>query len=247
MKQQVGSPRPTAADVAGWVVGFGEAVFARLDDLATLLGDQVHGPAARRSDLAIEDFCRDLLLDEAVSVVGAGAVFAPGLLADAPYWLEWWTSDGSGPKGIVKLAAETDPRAIGFRDYTTLPWYVRPCETGRAHVTGPYVDYLCTDQYTLTFTRPLVVDGAFAGVVGVDVLVAWFEGELLREMEGVERTCIVVNAMGRVVTSSDPAWVTGDMVRELLVDDRGADGPRPVDGWMLTPCGDLPMMVLSEH
>ena len=42
--------------------------------------------------------------------------------------------------------------------------------TGTRHLTGPYVDYVCTDDYTITVTTPVRVDGEMVGVVGTDAL-----------------------------------------------------------------------------
>ncbi|GGM92669.1 hypothetical protein GCM10009721_18030 [Terrabacter tumescens] len=236
----------TDTDVARWVSDFGRWVFGQLDDLAGLLDVPLSAPAPRRADLDIEQRCHDLLADPQTPVAGAGAVLAPNVLADAPYWLEWWTVESRGGAAVItKLAAETDPRAVGFRDYTELPWYAKPFASGTRHVTGPYVDYLCTDQYTLTFTQPLVVEGSFAGVVGVDVLVAWFEEHLLDVMEAVERTCVLVNAAGRVVTSSDPTWVTGDLIRGLAIEDWLSGEPVAHSQWSATRCQGLPFVVLS--
>ncbi|WP_083707334.1 cache domain-containing protein [Intrasporangium flavum] len=240
----------TAADVAAWVSRFGADLFGRLDDLGALTARQCGaGVAPRRADLHLEAWCHRFLTEPGTPVAGAGAVFAPGVLADAPYWLEWWTAEQvSGGPVVTKLAAETDPRAVGFRDYTELPWYAKPLATGERHVTGPYVDYLCTDQYTLTFTQPLLLEGRFAGVVGADVLVAWFEEQLLDVLDDVEGTCLLVNAAGRVVTSSDAAWVTGDLVRNLpleaWLDPEGADVAGP-GGWTALRCPGLPFLVLS--
>ena len=238
----------TDSDVARWVAGFGQWVFGQLDDLGALLASPLAAEAPRRADLDIEDRCRALLADPETPVAGAGAVMAPGVLADAAYWLEWWTVESRGGETtIAKLAAETDPRAVGFRDYTELPWYSKPFETGQRHVTGPYVDYLCTDQYTLTFTQPLVVGGTFVGVVGLDVLVAWFEEQLLDVMGELDRSCVLVNATGRVVTSSDPSWVTGDLVRELPLEAwREGDSDASPD-WRATPCPGLPFLVLTPR
>ena len=238
----------TGTDVAQWVGDFGRALFEELDELGGLVREQLHGDTPRRADLDIEGSCRAMLEDPQTPVAGAGVVMAPGLLADAPYWLEWWTADSrSGRTTIAKLAAETDPRAVGFRDYTQLPWYARPFETGERHVTGPYVDYLCTDQYTLTFTQPLEVGGRFGGVVGADVLVAWFEEHLLDVMDGLSRTCVLVNAAGRVVTSSDPTWVTGDLIRDLPLDAWAAGLDAPASGWLSTPCQGLPFFVITPR
>ncbi|WP_374970866.1 cache domain-containing protein [Terrabacter sp. BE26] len=237
-----------AMDVAQWVSGFGRWAFDQLDDITSLLQAPLSLTSPRRSDLCIERRCHELLADPQTPVAGAGAVLAPNVLSDAPYWLEWWTVESRGGSHVVtKLAAETDPRAIGFRDYTELPWYAKPFETRGRHVTGPYVDYLCTDQYTLTFTQPLFVSGSFAGVAGVDVLVAWFEEHLLDVMETIDRTCVLVNAAGRVVTSSDPTWVTGDLIRQLPVqawlDAAEPDHP----DWCATRCEDLPFVVLTPR
>jgi hypothetical protein len=238
----------TGTDVARWVGDFGRALFDELDQLGSLLAGQLAGPAPRRADLDIERFCLGMLADPRTPVAGAGAVMAPGMLADAAYWLEWWTSDSrSGTTTIAKLAAETDPRAVGFRDYTQLPWYQRPFETGERHVTGPYVDYLCTDQYTMTFTQPLVARGGFGGVVGADVLVAWFEERLLDVMDGVDRTCVLVNAAGRVVTSSDPTWVTGDLIRDLPLDAWLSGADDPSTPWLATRCEGLPFLVITPR
>lgn len=235
-------------DVARWVSDFGRWVFGQLDEIADLLEAPLSTPAPRRADLAIEQRCHDLLADPQTPVAGAGAVLAPDVLVDAPYWLEWWTVESRGGATVIaKLAAETDPRSIGFRDYTELPWYAEPFESGSRHVTGPYVDYLCTDQYTLTFTQPLVVGGTFVGVVGVDVLVAWFEEHLLDVMETVERTCVLVNATGRVVTSSDPTWVTGDLLRGLPIEDWSSGAEVDHAGWTATRCEGLPFLVLSPR
>lgn len=232
--------------IADRVAAFGSWLFGQLDELGRVVAGQLSAPAPRRADLDIEARCLALLTDPDTPVAGAGVVMAPGVLADAAYWLEWWTVDATaGYDRCAKLAAETDPRAVGFRDYTELPWYQRPFETGGRQVTGPYVDYLCTDQYTLTFTQPLVVRGEFAGVVGADVLVAWLEQHLLDVLSRTERTCVLVNATGRVVTSSDPTWVTGDLIRDLPLEAWFA-GERPGhDAWQFTACGDLPLAVIT--
>ena len=61
-------------------------------------------------------------------------------------------------------------------------------------VTGPYVDYLCTDDYTLTFTGPVCrPDGGFAGVAGVDVRVAAVEQRFLGLLRASPRTLVLVN------------------------------------------------------
>ncbi|MGN6752876.1 MAG: cache domain-containing protein [Intrasporangium sp.] len=210
----------------------GRLIRAELDILGSMVVEQLAVDRPRREDLAIEAHCHDLLTTLDPPLAGAGAVTAPHLLTDAAYWLEWWTSDGKRPAPrISRLAAELDPRAIGFRDYTELGWYEKPFASGEPAVTGPYVDYLCTDQYTVTFTQPFLLGGKFGGVVGLDILVADFEDYVLSGCRAQDRV-VVVNGMDRVVCSTDPAWVTGDLL--------------PGHGDLrVTACPDLPFLTLT--
>jgi hypothetical protein len=240
--------RLVGADVADLVVQWCAALFADLDEVAAEVERQLAVESPRRSDLAIEDRCHRLLTDPGRKVAGAGLVLAPDVLADAAYWLEWWTANpDASPPVPRRLAAETDPRAVGFRDYTHLPWYAVPLATGAAHITGPYVDYLCTDQQTLTFTRPVWRRGAFAGVVGFDLLVRTFEERMFEPLERVKGSCAVVNTAGRVVTSSDLQWVTGDLIRGLPVEQWWAGEPVQHDAWEFWPCPGLPLGVITSR
>jgi hypothetical protein len=238
----------TAAQVAGLVTAMCEDLFADVEELRGLVEKQLVADEPRRADLEIEERCLALLTDRDRRAAGAGLVMAPGLLLDAPYWLEWWTSD---PDAAVieprRLAAETDPRAVGFRDYTQLPWYADPLATGRRHVTGPYVDYLCTDQQTLTLTTPVWRGGEFAGVVGVDLLVRSLEERIFAVLAGVPGRCVVVNSMGRVVTATDTDLVTGDLLRGLPLREwwAGEAAEHPV--WEFHRCPDLPLGVISAR
>jgi hypothetical protein len=233
--------------VAGWVE---KAVGALVDDVARQLG----GPAPRRGDLDIEAHCRSLLGQREVPLAGAGFVAETGVLRDARYWLEWWTANPEvGLDSCRRLAADTDPSSVGFRDYTELPWFVTPRETGLIHVTGPYVDYVCTDQHTLTVTQPVVVGSTFMGVAGVDLLAATVERLLGADLDGASGVHVVVNTVGRVVASSDPEHVVGDLVHDLP--DVGwfterRRGREPVGGpqgpsWSFRTCGEVPLAVLT--
>ena len=94
------------------------------------------------------------ILDVAGLTAGRGRVWwsLPDVLVDARHWMQWWTRDDDGQP--QQLQPELDAEEESFWDYTVLPWFTVPRETGRRHVTGPYVDWLCTQEYTLTFTVP---------------------------------------------------------------------------------------------
>lgn len=224
-----------------------DGIFAEIEPMRSEVERELATGSPRRADLAIEGLCHDLLLGSAGGAAGSGLVMAPGVLTDAEYWLEWWTCDpDADPVTPKRLAVETDPSAVGFRDYTELPWYAVPFATGARHVTGPYVDYICTDQYTLTLTTPVLRDGRFVGVVGADLLVRTVEDDLFGLLQKVPGKCAVVNASGRVVCSTDPELITGDLVRGLPAAAwwAGEEAEHPV--WSFTACGRLPLGVVER-
>jgi hypothetical protein len=192
-------------------------------------------PADRRTRLAdlaaVEPLAKAQLTRPDGLVVGSGLIAHPDLIADAPWHLAWWTAGADGR--ITPLRVESDPARDGFRDYTVLEWWAVPRRTGRRHITGPYVDYLCTDAYTLTFTVPVHgPDGSMAAVVGSDVYVARAERLLLPSLRAGGRPATVANASGRVVVSTFTAHVAGSLVRV-----------KPV-GWLQHDATGVPFRVL---
>jgi hypothetical protein len=159
-----------------------------------------------------------LSLDDAL-IIGAGYVATPGFLVDAEWHLAWWLGHsntfgiGSADPSIRRLEAEEDPTSDSFRDYTTLEWWRVPAATLARHITGPYVDYLCTDDYTLTLTMPATHEGSMIGVVGADLYVNDIERTLLPHLRAIGRPATVINSSRRVVVSTDPHRATGSILR----------------------------------
>ncbi len=239
---------PTAAsDVVAAVDLIGARVHRLLDGLREAVSARFEGGRApTRADLRLTDLTSAMLSLPDLPLVGAGFVAAPGALADVTYWLEWLTTDPDAERPTLEpLDAQTDPDADDFRDYTALAWFSGPRDDGLPHVTGPYVDYLCTDEYTLTFTQPVVVDGRFVGVVGADLYARSLEAAVLPVMGRLETASTLVNAAGRVVTSCRTGWVTGDLVRDVPVAAWWRDGvPADVADWRLHRCDAVPLALL---
>jgi hypothetical protein len=201
-------------DIAGALESFCASVFAPLLLLAEVVAAAL--PTRRRpvlADLAtLEPLARAELLRPGSLITGTGLIADPALLSDAPWHLAWWTADPR--RQVQPLRVVSDPALGGFRDYTLLEWWAVPRRTGQRHITGPYVDYLCTDAYTLTFTVPVFrPDGSMAGVVGSDVYAARAERVLLPALRACGRPATVVNPAGRVVVSTHAAHSTGVPVR----------------------------------
>jgi hypothetical protein len=216
---------PTVAELADRVVALCETTFAAVDGLRGV-ADQLllpfsQGAAPAAADVApIDGPVRQILDVPRSPLVGAGLVVAPDVLADARHWMQWWTRDEAGrPR---QLRPELDAEEESFFDYTVLPWFTVPRDTGRRHVTGPYVDWLCTQEYTLTFTVPVFGTHpergrCHLGVVGADIVAGWLERRLLPLLHRMDGPVALVNAEGRVVVANRPALVTGAVLRQVDV------------------------------
>ncbi|GAA4084260.1 cache domain-containing protein [Nocardioides kongjuensis] len=228
------SPDVTAPVIAA-VAEIADHAFGLAASIATTVEQALAGrPAPRRSDLAaVEPVVVPVLSDLGQPVQGAGFVAAPGALQDAEWWLEWFARDTDGRP--QRLITHSEPQAIGFYDYQHLPWYVVPRESGQRHVTGPYVDYLCTEEYTLTFTVPVLVEGRFCGVGGADVAVKNAEQALLPPLRASEHRIAVVNGFGRILSSNSGRHLCGDLLDGVCFDELPDD----------QRVGDLPLAVVA--
>ena len=185
---------------------------------ADRIGDEVCArlagrPHPARGDLSgVESIAVAAMAEPGSRIQGAGFVAAVDLLAHETWWLEWFVREDDGRPN--RLEVPTDPEAMGFHDYEPLAWFAVPRETGRPHITGPYVDNLCTEDYTLTFSRPVLLDGRFAGVAGADIGVRAAERSLLPVLRSSSRRLAVVNADGRTLVSNTGTLVCGDLLDE---------------------------------
>jgi hypothetical protein len=159
-----------------------------------------------------------------------------GTLADAPRCIEWWWADRGA--GLQQLEVDLDPESAEFYDYTTTEWYRLPERTGRASVAGPYVDYICTHEYTFTISVPIVSAGQFAGVAGADILAGQVERLVLAGLSGLGRVGVLVSGNGRVIASNTARVLPGvAAARQEL-----CSGLVPVAG----PGSMLPWTLLSQ-
>jgi hypothetical protein len=199
-------------------------LFAQLDGWRAAIVALEESTATRTSaviDELVERLVVGPLSEPTAAIIGAGFVAQPGFVSDAYWHLAWWLGEGNtlhvgvgDPVSVTRrLDAETNPTSESFRDYTALEWWRVPERTGHRHITGPYVDYLCTDDYTLTLTTPVLAHGRLLGMVGVDIYVKRIESILMPWLLGVGAVATIVNASGRVVASTDPHRAAGSILR----------------------------------
>nr|WP_314176837.1 hypothetical protein [Streptomyces sp. DSM 40971] len=142
---------------------------------------------------------------------GAGFVAAPGLLADAEAWLEWWQT---GPGGEARpLLLDLDPEHSPYWDYTHWEWFALARDTGRRAVAGPYVDYLCSDEYSLTLSVPVTVGDRFTGVAAADVYLPDFEAAVMPVLQRLTGPACLVNSRGRVAVSTYANHLAGSLLK----------------------------------
>lgn len=239
----------TARHAFGRICAVVDAVFDSLTRMREETVDlfaaaSVEGRALGRDELSpVRPLALDALRRHDGLVVGTGVIAAADVLADAARWLEWWWSPPGQQPDLLRL--NLNPDAAEFYDYTGAQWYQVPKRTLDRWAAGPYVDYLCTNEYVITLAVPVVRGGELLAVAGADVLVGQLEAAVLPVLAAIGRPAVLTNDEGRVIVSTASRWLPGT----LLPDDVdgatvGGAGPRsrsaarpwaPVPWRLLTP------------
>ncbi|MFF4501474.1 cache domain-containing protein [Streptomyces sp. NPDC001401] len=236
--------KSVAAGVRSALESVFDAVAATRTDTAELLGRvAAEGRRPATVDLAALRPGLHLRLARNELVSGVGFVAAPGLLTDVPAWLEWWQSGSDGD--VRPLLLDLDPEQSAYADYTHWDWFALPRDTGKRAVAGPYVDYLCSDEYSLTLSAPVEMAGRFAGVAAADVYLRHFEAAVMPMLRRLPGPAHLVNARGRVTASADPAHLAGSLTKGpdfAAVLERAR--PARYRGLRLVPCRDIPLVLV---
>ncbi|HYF73689.1 MAG TPA: cache domain-containing protein [Nocardioides sp.] len=195
------------------VAAYFSAVFASLETIGERVSADFRGPrtlsAAMLSEL-VHPFAAATLAE--LPVVGAGFVPAPGILSDHEFYLAWWQGEER-----TLLAQRGVPIGHHVFDYSRHEWFQVPLTTGQRHITGPYVDYVCTDEYVLTATVPVLAGGRMIGVAGADTTLETFE-TLMHEPLHSGGDLVIVNELDRCVVASDPLLRSGQRVDATAYD-----------------------------
>ncbi|KQM80674.1 hypothetical protein [Agromyces sp. Leaf222] len=183
-------------------------------------------------------------------LVGAGFIADGEIVRGRDVHFAWWLGplDANPVLGSTTEPTRLDLTTRGYteylRDFRALEWYRIPATTRHAHVTGPYVDHLCTCDYILTLTMPVHATAALGtaghgeageprmvGVIGADVAVRRLERALLAAFLDVDVPLALVNDEGRVVLSTEPTLQVGQLT------------PADAAG---EPCPGTPLRVLVD-
>lgn len=203
----------TSIDRLQAVVAGLETIFDDLEPLQQEFADVVGRSATPTAETlaSLRPSIRTLLDRHRGLVAGSGVITAPGLLGDEPRWLEWWWVDSVG--SVRPLRVNLDQQAPEFFDYTTAEWYAVPVHESRRHLAGPYVDYFCSNTYTMTFAVPVHVAGRPIGVAAADVLVSVLEQRLTPILRRIGTGAVVTSGSGRVIASGSAEHAPGELLR----------------------------------
>jgi hypothetical protein len=236
----------SARDVAGEVADVFTGVFDQLAAWRSPIEQVIAASPEVRPvelDAAVAELVLPRIVEADPMLVGAGFIADGEIVRGRDVHFAWWL----GPlEANPVLGSTTEPTRLDLttrgyteylRDFRALEWYAIPATTRHAHVTGPYVDHLCTCDYILTLTMPVHArDGAeggsrMVGVVGADVAVRRLEQELLAAFLDVHEPLALVNADGRVVVSTEPTLQVGQLAAAWASEE---------------PCPGTPFRVLVE-
>lgn len=170
-------------------------------------------------DTAVADLVIPRLEEPDPMLVGAGFIADGEVVRGRGVHFAWWLGPlednpvlGS-TDGPTRLDLSTRGYTEYLRDFRALEWYRIPATTRQTHVTGPYVDHLCTCDYILTLTMPVHDAGGerMVGVIGADIAVRTLERALLGAFLDVDEPLALVNDQGRIVLSTEPALQVGQL------------------------------------
>jgi hypothetical protein len=228
----------SARDVAAAVGAVFSGVFDQLAAWRTPIEQLIDGASEVRPavlDATVAELVLPRLTEPEAMLVGAGFIADGEIVRGRDVHFAWWLGplDANPVLGSTTEPTRLDLTTRGYteylRDFRALEWYRIPATTRHAHVTGPYVDHLCTCDYILTMTMPVhattdpgahaaaataeaPVGARMVGVVGADVSVRRLERELLTAFLDVDAPLALVNEEGRVVLSTEPALQVGQLI-----------------------------------
>ena len=210
----MGSVTEALERTAGVVASSINGVFADLEKIAEAVSAAAAAAPGvpRRSEfLFLKQELANFIKLHSDLIVGAGIAYAPGSLAEAPHWLEWWRGQRTGEARFV--THDLNPDSLNYYDYTSREWFTTPSSTGQSVAVGPYVDFggINTNIITLCVPAP-TAQGTH--ILGCDLTLANLEGIFLRALQLREPVIVLLGPNGRVIASNSARLATGTLLLE---------------------------------
>lgn len=156
-------------------------------------------------------------LEQHPESIGGGLIPSPDFLPDAPWHSSWWIAEhGSHETTTIKpLQVSSNPRSASFYDFTQQDWWVGPQQVDGLHITGPYIDYICSKEFALTLSRPFYANQRFAGVLGIDLSSKTVEDLADDQLATLKRPAAVVTGERYVIASTAVQLPCGTFVTDV--------------------------------
>ena len=121
------------------------------------------------------------------------------MLSNTPEINSIYTAHESGANiGYDRYAA--DKAGLGAFDCRNLPWYTAVKNTRALYISKAYADSF-NRGLTVTLAQPIVVNGEFNGVLGVDILIERINDEILNTHYGAGGYAMLFDGDGDVVSA----------------------------------------------
>jgi hypothetical protein len=204
-----------AMEIAAWTNALGRDVYQFAARTAALWTKRTSPLKVTSRDIAaLENMSREFLGAHSF-VVGAGVIFSADAIENRGGVLEWWTTR---EQGIEKLEFDLTPGGERFYDYQNMPFFTAASRTGEHSMWGPYLDYLGLDEYILTHTAPIQLDGRFVGVAGCDIRIRNLEEAFMPALRAIPGDAALLNEGHRVIVGNSGAYLVGERIRSIPSD-----------------------------
>lgn len=215
------------APLKEWIPKLAEEISEQLDRTGKMTGAQL--------TQLVEQDSKELVSSTEYLVYGAGFCGSDYVVSTGNP-LAWW----QGPE-LRLLASSTFGPGQAEIDLSRLEWYRVPRSTHKAHVAGPFVDYLCSNEVTVTLSYPLIIRDHFAGVACADLLVTTLEKTLQPRLD-LPKQSALLNTSGRIVLASDFDGEPGDRhIAASLSDEEAA-----AQGFCVARSTRFPYMLVTQ-
>lgn len=226
-RQVADAPAGQGSSLGAEVARFARELTRQLEQVSAAAGPVLaSGQDAQRTKTQITAAVIGRLATVSPLVNGLGVIAEVGVVPTRPYWMCWWIQSEEGPAEDPHHVM--DPDREDFYDYSDREFIAHPRAHRQPWASGPYVDYGGVNDYTVTVSSPIVVEGRFVGVAAADLLVSDLERMLAPWLTGITGVGLLLNSEGRVIVSNSVTHNVGDVLRTL-------DGARTTDvgafGW----------------
>jgi hypothetical protein len=192
-----------------------DGVFESLAELSRVVGSVLASDHPSRAGLGgVQAAVLDLAQRHGSLIDGAGVAVAPGLLADADTWLQWWRYKSGG---LQFTTHSLNPASVNYYDYTEMAWFKATADSGEPQLTGPYVDFGGTDLKVVTASSPVESRGGVS-VAGADLSMAELELLFLRSLGRWDSDVVLFTDSGKVVASNTGRYAAGRIMPDALAE-----------------------------